>query len=225
MKSVIASIFGQSPFVLLQRHMEKVELCIEKLKELMASVESYPEKKIHQLVQEICDIESDADEIKNDIRNHLPRTLFLAIDRVKLLDILAQQDAIADAVEDIALLVKLGPLQDFEKLRKPFLELMQESLQTFGLARQIMKEFDQLLESTFGGWEATRIKECVLETAFKEDDTKKVLQHVMEELFCQGKQFSAPAFYQWVGMIELMAKIAALSEGLANRVRMTLETK
>ena len=45
-----------------------------------------------KIVDEICRLESEADEIKNDIRGHLPKSIFMPVDRRDLLEILILQD-------------------------------------------------------------------------------------------------------------------------------------
>ena len=72
--------------------------------------------------QEIDRLEHAADEIKHEIRRHLPRRMFLAIERRDMLEILDYQDSIADVAQDIAELVDLRgmviPKDLVERMRK-----------------------------------------------------------------------------------------------------------
>ena len=70
----IARLFGKSPFAPLQSHMNKVALCIEKLSKVFESLEQ--KDKIQRLVADLSQLEHEADLTKNDIRNHLPKSLF-----------------------------------------------------------------------------------------------------------------------------------------------------
>ena len=65
-------------------------------------------------------LEQKADQKKNDIRNHLPRSLFLPIDRSKLLDILTLQDCLADRAEDIAVMTTLKRIEMIEPIKANF---------------------------------------------------------------------------------------------------------
>jgi predicted phosphate transport protein (TIGR00153 family) len=101
----IARLFGKSPFAPLQTHMNRVTLCMEKLTDIISS-KSPPQK----LVDELCKLEHEADITKNDIRNHLPKSIFMPIDRAQFLEILSLQDSIADQAEEIGLTLLLRPL-------------------------------------------------------------------------------------------------------------------
>ena len=50
----------------------------------------------------IVRLEHEADEIKHEIRSHLPRRFFMAVERRDMLEILDAQDSIADVAQDIA---------------------------------------------------------------------------------------------------------------------------
>ena len=97
----ILSLFGRSPFAPFQSHMESVSRCVHCLPPLCEAIEKKDYARVEQISEEISRLEHEADLIKNDIRNHLPKSLFLPIDRSNLLEILSIQDSIADKVEDV----------------------------------------------------------------------------------------------------------------------------
>ncbi len=214
----IARLFGKSPFAPLQTHMARVSLCIDKLAEIMSHLP--PSDK---MVEDLCKLEHEADLTKNDIRNHLPKNIYLPIERGHFLDILSIQDSIADQAEEIGLSLKLRPL---DSALSPDLEaLFKKSCDTFLSARQIIGEIDELLESSFGGIEAEKVKLMVEQTAHKEYETNKFQRTLTAKLFAQGDRFSVPDFYLWVKLIEDIGNISVISERLANRIRMVLELK
>src|SRR3989338_1751981 len=98
----IARLFGKSPFAPFQSHMKKVSLCIKKLTDIFEAIGKGEREHLTSLVQELSTLEHEADLTKNDIRNHLPKSLFLPVDRGALLEILALQDQLADQAEAIA---------------------------------------------------------------------------------------------------------------------------
>lgn len=107
----ILNLFGRSPFAPLKSHMEHVSRCVLMLRKLFEAVETMDPKKIEAIAAEVSEQEHLADLMKNDIRNHLPKSLFLPIDRGNLLKMLSIQDSIADKAEDIAVLTTLRPLK------------------------------------------------------------------------------------------------------------------
>src|SRR3984893_12086013 len=117
----IARLFGKSPFAPLQNHMQKVSLCMKKLTSIFESLHKKDAEKIEKLVAELSELEHEADLTKNDIRNHLPKSLFLPIDRAHFLDILSIQDTIADETEKVGILLTLRPLEKFDSFHADIL--------------------------------------------------------------------------------------------------------
>lgn len=221
----IARLFGKSPFAPLQTHMKKVTHCIEKLTAIFDALPKMDLEKNEKLAKELSELEHEADLTKNDIRNHLPRSLFLPIDRSHFLDILSIQDSIADKAEEIGILLSFRPLEMFSEFRADLEELYKKNTEVFWQAKKIIEEIDELLESSFGGIEAEKVKNMVEQTAYQEHDAALMQRKLMKRLFSMGNTLTPPAFYLWVRMIEDVGCLAELSEKLANRIRMILELK
>jgi hypothetical protein len=68
--------------------------------------------------------EGEADEIKNDLRDHLPKSMLLAVDRRDLLELLAMQDAIADIAQDIAGLLVERKMEVPEGMAEPLMRFV-----------------------------------------------------------------------------------------------------
>ncbi len=221
----IARLFGQSPFAPLQTHMNKVGSCVEKLTVLIASLASADMKTIQKLSTELSELEHEADLTKNDIRNHLPKSIFLPIDRGQFLEILAVQDSIADRTEEVGILLTLHPLENYPILAPAFTEFYGLALETFNSSLKIMREVVELIESSFGGIEAEKVKTMVEETAYKEHRAILAKHALLKQVFASGNSLAPPAFYLWMKVSEAISNIAEASERLANRIRMILELK
>jgi predicted phosphate transport protein (TIGR00153 family) len=219
----IARLFGKSPFAPLQSHMDKVAGCMEKLSSVFQSLPSISSEQIEKFVTELSELEHEADITKNDIRNHLPKSIFLPIDRGHFLEILALQDSIADKTEDIGILLTLRPLALFKNFNDQLQALFKKSSEVFWDAKHIIEEIDELLESSFGGVEAEKVKEMVEHAAYKEHEVDLLQRSLMKQLFSSGETLSSPDFYLWQKLIEEVYFLANLSEKLANRIRMVLE--
>lgn len=221
----IARLFGKSPFAPLQSHMKKVSLCIERLSDIFNALPKMEMEKIEKLAADLSRMEHEADLTKNDIRNHLPKSLFLPIDRAHFLEILAVQDSIADKAEDIGILLTLRPLESFRNFTEDLIAFFRKNELAFLDAKQIIEEVDELLESSFGGIEAEKVKSMVEQTAYKEHEADKMRQMLTKQLFTHGDALSVPSFFLWMRLIEEVGAISHLAERLANRIRMILELK
>jgi len=225
MLTTIAKIFGKSPFAPLQAHMEKVSACIEKLPLLLPFVEQKNKEKILEMAKEISRLEHEADLTKNDIRNHLPSTLFMPISRATLLEILSYQDAFADIAEDIAVLLSFKTLEFYQPIKDDFEMFFLKNLETFFLTRQVIKEFDTLLESSFGGIEAQKVKQMIEELALKEHEIDVIQFKLISRLYNEDITSDYKDFNMALTLIKEVGSISNLSEKLGNRIRMILEIK
>lgn len=219
------NLFGRSPFTPLQTHMGKVRECVLKVPALFEAIKEGNYNRLATLAEEISKLEHDADLVKNDIRNHLPNSLFLPIDRRQLLEILSLQDHIADRVEDLSVLLNLKQVTVPPQLQKQLEQFIAINIDTFEGACLIVKELHELLESSFGGIEAEKVSTMVQLVAYKEHEADLVQNALLKTLFSLEEQMSYGTFYLWIQATKAIAEISNLSEKLANRIRMTLELK
>lgn len=221
----ISKLFGRSPFAPLQAHMEKVADCVTKTSEIFDLLLEGDQAKIEDAAREISKLEHKADLTKNDIREKLPKTLFLPVDRNNLLDILTIQDSIADKCEDIAMLLTLRKLSLMDTLEAKFKEFLQTNLEAFERAHQIIRELPELLESSFGGNEAEKVRNMVEDVAYKEHEADLLQHDLLKIIFSNDNQLPYQLFHLWLHIFEEVGAISNLAENLAYRVRMTLELK
>ncbi|WP_022661262.1 DUF47 domain-containing protein [Paucidesulfovibrio longus] len=91
----------KSPMEGLVEHYDKISECINIINE---SLECYVTggscREMEELAEGIAEVEREADAIKRRIRNHLPRQLFMAVEKVLFLNYTNKQDNILDSAED-----------------------------------------------------------------------------------------------------------------------------
>jgi len=221
----ISRLFGKSPFAPLLTHLELVSRCVELVKELFKALKAKEFQKVETIASEIAKLEHKADLTKNDIRNQLPNTLFLAIDRAMLLEILSIQDNIADSAEDIGVLLTLKQLTMPECFSPHFELFLQKNLDAFQGLHQMMRELHDLMESSFGGVEAEKVRGIIDDIALKEHEADQLQFDLLKVLYAADQELSFSAFYLWQKVFYSIASISNLSEKQANRVRMTLDLK
>ncbi len=221
----LARFFGRSPFTPLQAHMAKVSLCVEELIELFAALAQEDYVKVDHLHLKISSLEHEADLTKNDIRNNLPTGLFLPIARASLLEILSLQDSIADAAENVSVLLTFRNITIRPLFAEDFNAFLHKNIDAFHEVHHIIREMDALIETSFGGTEAEKVGKLVQKVAYKEHEADLLQSKLLKKLFSQCDDLPHSVFYLWVKIIQEVGRIADISEKLANRVRMTLEIK
>ncbi len=219
----LAKMFGRSPFAPLQAHMAKVAECVQKVNDLFLALQKGEYEKLEQIAKEISHLEHEADLAKNKIRNNLPKGLFLPVDREDLLEILAIQDSIADKAEDIAFLLTLRTLTIFEGSQKSFQDFLDKNMEAFHAARRVIQELTDLLQSSFGGTEAEKVKKMIEDVAFKEHEVDVIQHALLKQLYATADKLPCASFYLWNKIFLEVSNISNLSEKLCNRIRMMLD--
>jgi uncharacterized protein len=225
MLGTILNLFGRSPFAPLQSHMEKVAVCVHLLETIFDAIEKKDYAAVEAASTKIADYEHQADLTRNDILNHLPKGLYLPINRSQLVEILNTQDDIADNAKDVAVLVNIKPLELQPYFKTEFKEFLLKNISTFDSVFLITKEMHELLESSFGGVEAEKIRSMVEEVSFKEHEVDLIQRKLMKKLIQSDDQMSYTTFYLWQKICAATGAISNLAEDLAFRIRLTLESK
>ena len=219
----IAKVFGRSPFIPMQMHMDKVTECVECIPFIFEHYRKQDMAAVRELSGKMSKLEHEADLIKHDIRNNLPRGLFMPVDRSNLIRILSIQDSIANRAEDISVLLTFKQAGVFEGFEQTFDAFLQTSLETFRLTKDIINQLDELVETGFGGVEAQGVREMVDKVALKEHETDVSQQELLRSLLANETSITYGDFFLWSRIIRQVANIADRSENLAVEIRTTLD--
>jgi len=221
----IAKVFGQSPFIPMQVHMEKVAESIGMLPTIFTAYRQGDSVLVRDLAEKISRREHEADQIRNEMRNGMPRGLFMPVDRANLVRMIDIQDGIANCAEDIGVLLTFKQARACEGFEAAFDVFLNLSLDAFSLAKNIIEALDELLETGFGGVEAQAVRDLVDRVAAKEHETDVRQQDLVRLILKHEQDLSYGDFYLWTRIIQKVAAIADRSENLALEVRTTLDSK
>lgn len=224
MRSLIG-LFARSPFAPLKKHMDLVSESMALVPALFQAVQEGEGERLRTLADEISRREHLADIAKNEIRNQLPRSLFLPIDRSQLLRILALQDSLADTAEDLGRMMTLKPLKILKDFQEPLTLFLEKNMEAFRGAHTLIEDLHELFESSFGGLEAKRVKERTARIAFLEHEADLLQHTLLEKVYAHEEALSFATFYLWQKIFEKISAIANLAENMANTVRTTIETQ
>ncbi|WP_096892773.1 TIGR00153 family protein [Candidatus Scalindua japonica] len=218
-----AKLFAKSPFAPLLKHMQEVNGCVTKTKEIFIALEKGDKKLVGKLAKEISKQEARADTTKNELRNHLPGGLFMPISKSALLEILSLQDDIADDCEDIGILLTLKELTLKDIFKDDFKNFLDKNIETFELVKIIIEDFDNLLETSFAGREAERVKSMVQEVALREHEADLSQRQLLKNIFSNEDQFTHGELQLWLLILKEIRTLSNTSEKLAHRIRNLLD--
>lgn len=220
--ATIERIFGKSPFGPLQEHMVVVKECVDHIIPFFEAVIKNDKSSVKAITDKIFDLEEKADEIKNNLRDHLPRSLFMPVDRHNILEILDHQDSIADTAQDISILFTLRPITIPEKVIDDLRFFIDSSVKVCYMAAEISERFDKLLDASFLGAEAEDVLGMIKELNNLERINDKAGLQLARKIFSTEKELSPVEMFLWFKLNSLIGDLADFAQKMANRMRLIL---
>ena len=150
-------------------------------------------------------MESDADQIKKDIRLHLPKSLWLPVNRSDLLNLITRQDKIANRAKDISGLMLGRKIVIPTAIAAMMLEFSKTAVATSAQAVRAIQEMDELVEAGFRGNVLDLVQGLITELDDLENKNDRLQVQVRAELFKIEDQLppiEAMFLYQvieWIG--------------------------
>ncbi|BBD09932.1 DUF47 domain-containing protein [Desulfovibrio ferrophilus] len=117
----------RSPLDGLIEHYTKINECVDVIKE---SMECYVAggacREFVELAKQVDEIENQADLIKRRIRNHLPRGLFMSVDKGLFLQYTKAQDNILDDAQEAMQWLAMRPVEIPAQFQKTVIAMIEE---------------------------------------------------------------------------------------------------
>lgn len=220
----ILSLFARSPWGAVQEHMRIVNECVQKLDPLMDAVMSGNYEETEKVAEEISGLEHQADQVKNELRDHLPRSIFLPVAREDLVDILSVQDSIADAAEDVGVIATLRRMEVQPQLNELLHPLINKTIEAVTAYAQVIGDLDKLVEASFIGPEAQQVMARIKHVGELEHEADQLQEALSRRLFVIEANLTAGALYLWIEIIRRVGSVANRAEKAGNRLRMFLAT-
>ena len=220
--SAFASLFGRSPFKPMQEHMRVVSRCANEVPGLFEALCAGDQDTVVEVKERIFALEQEADDIKNQLRAHLPKSLMMPVDRRDLLEVLDMQDSIADTAQDIAGLLIERRMEVPEPLKEPLLALTRRCVDACNQAEKIIGELDELISVGFGGRESETVSAMVDELNEIESETDEIGIRLTRLLFEHEDSMKPISVVFWYRLIQWIGDLADYAEKVGNRLRLLL---
>ena len=215
-------MFAKSPFKPLTSHIDKVRSCVELVKPLFVAQLSEDYDQVQKISEKIVQQEYEADKIKNKIRDHLPQSIFLAVDKRDFMHLLSAQDDIADAIEDLTVILRIRHLSNPDALRAPLNLLVDHVVMSAHSACDLIHELENLLEASFGGVEAEKVEKACHQLATYEWEADKMQFTLAQKLFSLDDVLSAGDLLLWNEVNKKLGAVADKSELIGKTLRIFL---
>jgi len=216
--SPFASLMRHSPFKPIQAHMRVVSRCVAEMQPLFDAIIIKDREQVNALAVKIGELESEADQIKNEFRLHMPKRVLMAVARRDLLALIQQQDIIADTVEKIGQIVTQRDMEVPESIEEPLLKLVQHTTDICSQAAAMIEQLDELLAVGFGGKQSDLVSEMITDVKRSEHDIDFLIGDLNRTLFSIEDQLSPVSVMFWYKLIDLIGEISNQAENMGDRL-------
>jgi predicted phosphate transport protein (TIGR00153 family) len=220
--NTFSRLFGKSPFTALQAHMGVVLECAREVQPLIEALADGDEARVTETKNRIFEREAEADRIKNELRLHLPKSLFMPVDRRDLLEVLHLQDTIANRAQDIAELLIERRMRIPDFMREPLMALTARCIDTCEHSAGVIGELDELLAMGFRGREVDKVDAMLNELNDIEDETDELGMALSRALFEHEDDMKPVSVMMWYQIIEWIGDLADYAEKVGDRLRLLI---
>lgn len=221
-RSMISSLFGQSPIKPLQNHMHAAHLCVTQLIPFFEAVLENDWDRVGQLQKEISDLENKADELKRDLRIQLPNSLLMPVSRRDLLEVLTMQDKIANKAKDIAGLITGRKMAFPAAVSDTLKQFVQRSIDASQQACKAIDEFDELVETGFRGKELEVVESMINKLDDIEGDTDRIQIQIRAEIYQLEKELAPVDVIFMYKIIDWIGELADRAQRVGSRLELML---
>lgn len=218
----IIGLFAHSPLKPLQKHSVKVTECCDLLIPFFEATAAKNWESAEQYRLKIVQCEREADMLKREIRLKLPRGLFLPIDRTDLLELVTQQDKLANYAKDIAGRVIGRQLGIPEQMQADFICYLKRSLDAIHQAHRVIDEVDGLLETGFKGRELKLANNMINELDTIEDDTDQMQIQLRKMLLGIESHYNPIDVMFLYKILEWVGVLADQAQRVGSRIELML---
>ena len=187
----ILRIFAESPFSALQEHMDLGKQAAIALENFLTSASVSDWGKAQQYRQEIIDLEHASDDIKNQIRTHLPKSLFMSVSREDLLDLVYTMDGIPNTAKDISGIMIGRQMEIPNQIAEQFSAFVKAAIRAAKQASAAIEKVDEVRRGGFSSSDADLLQDLVAELELLEHENDDLEAALRNDFFEIEKDFPA----------------------------------
>ena len=176
-------LLAQSPVKPMLEHAVIAGNCTDELGVFIAALNENDWQGVIKSRERIVELEHEADDLKREIRGHLPKSLFLPVPRADLLDLIRLVDRLPNTVKDISGLMTGRKMQVPDGIRTRFTDFVTKAVNTARQASESVERLDDLFRVAFRGEVAKTLVVLVQQLDVLEHETDEAEIAVRAELF------------------------------------------
>jgi len=174
------------------------------------------------LQETIRQFENEADDLKKEIRLHLPTGIFMPVSRIDLLEMLRIQDLVANKAKDIAGLMLGRRMELPDEISGDMITFVDRCVDATAQARNAINELDELIETGFRGAEVELVQSMIKKLDSIENETDEIQIRLRARLFGLEDRLPAVQVMFLYQVIDWIGEIADLSQRVGSRLEYLL---
>jgi predicted phosphate transport protein (TIGR00153 family) len=228
MTDPLRSIFGliaKSPFKPLSEHAEKVRLTVWKMSDAVNAYSDGDTAKVEALYGEISELEHDADNVKHEIRQHLPSSRIMPVDRADMLSYLKQQDDVANSAETVAQIMTIKAARMPPAIKDAILTLNREVLKTVEEHVSASNKIITVLDTAFSPEKVQEAQELIYKVDTQKHKVDVTRLEAMKAIYGHEKELGPTDVFHLLTLVKEMGWVAEHAESSSNRLRLMIARK
>ena len=202
-------MLAESPFAGLQEHMSVGDDAVSKLGDFITAATEDDWRTAEECRETIVELENRADDIKNNIRNNLPKSLFMSVSREDLLGLVMTMDEIPNAAKDISGIMIGRKMSIPKQVKDQFISCSTAAIKAANQVSEAVRKVDDMQKSGFGDNDAAALSDLVahLEQIERENDELEIA--LRQELFECEKEYDP---IDMIFLYDIINKIGSLAD-------------
>ena len=217
-KHTISDLISRSPFGPIQVHMEKSKECAEELLVFLDAVIDNDWNNANTSRKKIKALEKDADQLKAETRDLLPKGMFLFVPRGDLLDLIGLADEIPNTIKDISGLVYGRQIVIPPQISASFKEFASEAVEIVSTAALAVDQLSEVSRLAFGSRASDALKKIISKLDSLEAESDKSEVTVRRQLFDIEKDLPPVDVMFLYDVINKIGELADRAEQVGHRL-------
>ena len=211
-------IIKKSPFGPIRAHMLVSKASVDELINFLKSAIDSDWNEAVKSRKVISDLENQADALKAETRGLLTKSLFLAVPREDILDLIKLADDIPNTVKDISGLMIGRQMEIPAKISSSFLNFVKETAVISDAASEAVNYIDELFQFSFGGNAAIKMQQLLEKLDSLENKNDQTEINLRAELFAIEKDLPPVNVIFLYDIINKIGELSDRAEQVGHRI-------
>ncbi|MGC6403959.1 MAG: TIGR00153 family protein [Candidatus Comchoanobacterales bacterium] len=220
--SSVLGVMEGSPFYLLNKHMRSCLESVKILEEFMIAYQNCQDDRLKLTYGEIIQKEHDADDIKNKLKVHLHKGLFLPVSRSDILSILTAQDNIANTCKDVSGILYGRDMAFPEFFKEDLVAFVSLTIQACQNAYEVVQNLTRLVETGFGDRQVQDTELRIQSLDKLEEQTDLMQISLRKKLRAHENEMSPVDVIFWYQALEKIGNLADWSQRVGSKLLILL---